>query len=73
MYNYKILIYKREAITPITYSMIPVVFFQKNEPIINFTTDGMISKFEVFSKKKIGALFLTETMQTEWLQMLESY
>ena len=46
-------------------SIITVVLCQKNEPIINFTTDDMRSKFEVFSKNKMGVLYLTESTQTE--------
>ena len=52
--------------------MIPVDFCQNNDHVINFTTDEIISKFEEFSKKN-DALYLTEIMQTEWLQMLDEY
>ena len=53
--------------------MIPVDFCQKNKHIINFTTEDMTSKFELFSKNKMYALYLTETMRTEWLQALDQY
>ena len=33
---------------------------QNNLPIINFTTDDMTSKFELFSKKKMNGFYLTE-------------
>ena len=45
MYNDKLLIRKRYVIPNMNDSMIPVDFFQKNETVINFTTDVMTSKF----------------------------
>ena len=33
----------------------------------------MTSKFELFSKKKIKDLYLTESMQKHWLHMLDEY
>ena len=30
----------------------------------------MVSKFEVFTKNKMDALYITENMRTEWLQTL---
>ena len=62
MYNYKVLIWKIEAIPPINYSIIPVDLCQNNEPVINFTTDEIRSKFEVFSKYKMDELYITEIM-----------
>ena len=42
MYNDKLIILKREVITDINDSMIPVNFCQNNNNVINFTTDDMI-------------------------------
>ena len=53
--------------------MIPVYFSQKHLPIINFTTDNMTSKFELFSNNKINALYLNERMKTDWLNVLDKY
>ena len=39
--------------------MIPVDICQKKKYVINFITDGMRSKFEVFTKNKINELYLT--------------
>ena len=33
----------------------------------------MKSKFELFSKNKMNSVYLTESMQTDWLQILYSY
>ena len=33
----------------------------------------MTSKFELFSKNKMNNLYLTESMQTDWLHMLDEY
>ena len=41
MYNDKVLICKREVITPIPDYMRPVDFCQNNELVINFTIDDM--------------------------------
>ena len=51
MYNDKVVICKLEIIPPVNYYTIPVDLFQMNYHVINFTTDDMISKFEVFPKK----------------------
>ena len=48
-------------------------FCQKNSPIINFTTYDMTSKFELFSNNKINHIYLTESMLTDWIQMLDEY
>ena len=53
--------------------MIPFNFCQNNDNVINFTTDDLRYKFEVFSKNKIDALYLTERIQKEWLQTLYEY
>ena len=47
MYNDKVLICKRYAITHITDSMITVDLFKRNDPVINFATYDMVSNFEV--------------------------
>ena len=73
MYKDKVIVRKREFIPTITDSMIPVDFCQKNKPIINFTPDDMTSKFELFSKNKINTIYITESMLTYWLQMLDKY
>ena len=51
--------------------MIPVSLCQNIEPVINFTTDDITSKFEAFSKNKMDELYLTEGTQTEWMHMLD--
>ena len=51
MYNDKVISHKRELITHITNSTIPVDFFQKNPSIINLTTDDMTYKFNCFQRK----------------------
>ena len=53
--------------------MIPVDFCQKKRIVIDFTTDEMISKFEVFTKNKIDTLYLTEIMITERPQKLYEF
>ena len=73
MYNDKVLIIKRESITYIADSMIPLYFCQNNEPVFNFTTDDMRSKLEEFSKNRMDALYLTEIMRTKWLKMMDKY
>ena len=52
--------------------MIPVDFCKK-PPIINFTTDDTTTRFELFSKIKTNYLYLTESMQTYWVHMLDEY
>ena len=70
MYNYKVLVFKLEVILPITYYMIPVDFCQQIY-IINFSTENMTLKFELYSKNKINALCIIEIMRTDWLHMLD--
>ena len=67
----QLLIHKLEAIRPIPDSMIPVDFCQKNKPVVNFSTENMTPKFEVFSKNKMYALYLTEIIQIDWMQVLD--
>ena len=71
-YKNKVIIQKRSFILPIPDSMITVDLFQKHLPIINFTTDDMTSKFEFFKEQK-NALYLTESIRTDWLHMLDDY
>ena len=71
MYKNKVILCRSEAINPIYDSIIPVDCCKKNPSIINFTTDDMKSKFELFSKTKTNSLYLTESMQTYWIQMLD--
>ena len=73
MHNDKALIRKQEFICDITYSTIPLDFFQRNKFIINFTTDDMVSKFEAFTNYKIYTFDLTEIMRTECLQVIDEY
>ena len=74
MYKDKVIISKRELIPPIPDYMLPVDFCKKiNLPINNFTTYDMTYTFELFSKKKMNYLYLTESMQTYWLHMLDEY
>ena len=40
---------------------------------MNFTNKNMKSKFESFSKNKMGALHKTEIMVTGWLETLYEY
>ena len=72
MYKNKSTIRKREVIPHINNSMITVDFY-KFLPIINFTTHDMIYKFELFLMNKINSLYLTESMQTYLLQILDEY
>ena len=53
--------------------MIPVDLYQKYLSINNFTTDDMTYMLELFSTNKTNSLYLTEIMQTYWLQMLDEY
>ena len=64
MYNDKLIICKEYIITPIENSITSVYFYQNNEPVSNFTTDDMISEFEAFSKNRMDALYLNESMKT---------
>ena len=59
MYNDRALIFKQEVVIPVPGFMIHVDLFQGNEHVINFITDEMTSKFELFSKKKMDSLYLT--------------
>ena len=38
---------------------------------MNFTTDDMTSKFGLFSENNMIAIYLTESMKTDWLQILD--
>ena len=49
MYNDKLLIFKQEVIPPIPDYIIPEDILQKNQNVIKFTSDDMISKFEAFT------------------------
>ena len=73
MYKNKVSIQKRESITTIPDSMIPVDFCQNNSPIIIFITNYMTSKFELFSGNKMNNQHLTEIILTYWLQMFDEY
>ena len=68
MYKDKVTINKREVIPNSTDPMIPVDFCRK--VISNFTSEVMISKFD-FSENKMNALYMTEIIRTDWLQMLD--
>ena len=57
--NYTLLIRKQEVIIHIHNSMIPMALCQKNQCVINFTTDEMISKFEVLTNHKLDTFYLT--------------
>ena len=61
---------KVEVIPPITDYMIPVNFCKN---IINIKNEYISTKFDFFSEKKMDALYLTESMLTEWLHMLDAY
>ena len=64
---------KKEVIPPIPYSIIPVNCSKNNDHVINFTPDDMRSKFEAFSKNNMDALYITESMQKEWFQIMDEY
>ena len=53
MYNLNIIIHKCEVVTPIPDSRTPVDFFDNKKYVRHFTNDDMISKFEVYTDKKI--------------------
>ena len=53
--------------------MIPVYLCKNNDPVIHFTTDDIGSNFEAFSNTKINALYLTESMITEWIQIIYEF
>ena len=46
MYNDSKIIEKLEVIPPITYSRIPVYFYQKNKDVVTFNTEDVVSKLE---------------------------
>ena len=69
----KVTISKREVIYLFLDSMIPVDCCQKDKRINNFTTYDMASNSEFLSKKTMDALYLTESMRTYWLHMLDEY
>ena len=72
MYNDELIIFKTEVIPPIPDFMIPPDCIKKS-PIINFTTHDMKSKFELFSKYKVDALHLTESIQIDCSNLLYEY
>ena len=45
-YNDSTIIEKLEVIPPITYSRIPVYFYQKNKDVVTFNTEDVVSKLE---------------------------
>ena len=49
------------------------VYGQKKYYVTNFTSDDMVSKFEVFKNHKLDTFYPTESMITEWLQMIDGY
>ena len=63
MYNNRVIIRKREVIPPITDHMITDYFCQNQSSVINFTTDDVISKFELFSKNMMNNIYITESMR----------
>ena len=50
--------------------MIPLDWFQKNQYVINLTSNKITFKFEAFTNQEINTFYLTEIMRTEWTQML---
>ena len=73
VYNDNVLIRKLQAIPPIPYFIIPVDYCQNIQYIINFTSDDMISKVEVFKNHKLDTFYITEIMRTEWILMIDEY
>ena len=73
MYSDNILICKQYSISPNNYSIVLVDFCQNNQYIITFTTEYMVSKFEVFTNHKLDKFYITEIMRTECLQMIDEY
>ena len=63
MCNNKLILSEREFIPRIYDSVIPYYYCQKNEFIVNFTTDDITSRFQLFSKIKIIHVYITESMQ----------
>ena len=70
MYNCTVLILKREVIHHIPDFIIPVYFCQKINPLLIFLLKTWHPILNCFLKK-IGSLYLTEIMRTDWLQMLD--
>ena len=56
IYNDSLIACKRNVITTITDSIIPVDFCQINQYVINFSYDEMISKAEAFAKQTLYIL-----------------
>ena len=63
MYNYSVLIHKQEFVPTMPYFIILTDCCDKNQCVINFTSDDMISKFEVFTNNKLDIFCLTEIMR----------
>ena len=51
-----IIVRKREVVTTVTGSIIPVGYFQKNKYVINFTIDYMVPKFEAYTDHTLDTL-----------------
>ena len=64
MYNDIIIILKQWFIPPIHDCMVLMDCCQKNKYVINFTSDYMVSKFEVFVNHKLDTIYLTEIIIT---------
>ena len=73
MQNDKVLIHKWMAINPITESMITEDCSKKNQYVIDFTYNYMISNFEAFKRNKLYKSNITEVMRIEWIQMIDEY
>ena len=71
MYNDKVPIINQDLIANIPHYMIPVDCCQKNKPVFNFTDDYIKFRINAFSNNKMDALYLTESMQTYRLKMLD--
>ena len=64
MYNDITIILKQWFIPPIHDFMVLMDCFQKKKHVINFTSDYMVSKFEVFVNHKLDTIYLTEIIIT---------
>ena len=53
--------------------MITDYFCQNQSSVINFTTDDVISKFELFSKNMMNNIYITESMRKYWMHILDEY
>ena len=73
MYKNKVRIQKIEVVPPIPDYIIPMDFCQNYSSVINFKTCYMTSKFGLFSKNKMNNIYITESMQTDWLHMIYEY